>query len=269
MASRILGSASEADDAVQESWLRLQRSDAADVHNLGGWLTTVVGRVCLDILRSRTARREEPLDAWTADPTGSVVESSEHDAVLTDSISVALLLVLDTLTPDERLAFVLHDIFAVSFRDIGRILDRTPAASKTLASRARRRIHTAERIPDNDPVRQRAIVAAFLAASRAGDLAALIFVLHPDVVLRADEAAVQLGASAQLRGAEAVAARLMGRAQAARLALIDGAVGAAWAPGGRTRAAFEFTITEGRIAAINIIAEDEHLTRLGVRLIPS
>ena len=207
VAYRMLGSLSEADDAVQEAWLRLSRSDTSGVENLGGWLTTVVARVCLDMLRSRKSRREEPLGAHVPEPIVSREDGidPEHEALLADSVGLALLVVLETLAPAERLAFVLHDMFAVPFDEIAPIVGRSPAAARQLASRARRRVQGAATAPDADLTRQREVVDAFLAASRGGDFDALLAVLDPDVVLRADRAAVQAGASREVRGAAAVA----------------------------------------------------------------
>jgi RNA polymerase sigma-70 factor, ECF subfamily len=269
VAYRMLGSPSEADDAVQEAWLRLDRADTSGVDNLGGWLTTVVARVCLDLLRTRTSRREEPLDAHVPDPVGiprSGVDP-EEEALLAEGVGQALLVVLDTLTPAERLAFVLHDTFAVPFDEIAAILGRSPAAARMLASRARRRVQGTATVPDGDPLRQRAVVDAFLAASRGGDFEALMAVLDPEVVVRADRAAVLVGASAEVRGAAAVADTFLGRARFARPALVDGAVGAVWAPGGRPRVVFGFTITDGRIVAIEIVADPERLHRLDLAVL--
>jgi RNA polymerase sigma factor (sigma-70 family) len=264
VAYRMLGSLSEADDAVQETWLRLSRSDTSGVENLGGWLTTVVARVCLDMLRSRRARREEPLGVHLPDPIASHQDGidPEHQALLADSVGLALLVVLDMLTPAERLAFVLHDMFAVPFEEIAPIVGRSPTAAKMLASRARRRVQGAATVPDVDLGRQRDVVDAFLAASRGGDFEALLAVLDPDVVVRADRAAVHAGASAEVRGAPAVADTFSGRARFAQPALVNGAVGAVWAPGGRPRVVFGFTITRGRIVEIDILADPERLRQL-------
>src|SRR5437588_7467652 len=234
VAYRMLGSVAEADDAVQESWLRLSRSDTSGVKNLGGWLTTVVARVCLDMLRSRESRREESLDEQVPDPIVSREDGidPEYEALLADSVGLALLVVLDTLNPPERLAFVLHDLFAVPFDEIAPIVGRSPTATRQLASRARRRVQAAATDSDVDLTRQREVVDAFLAASRGGDFDALLAVLDPDVVLRADRAAVHTGAKREVRGAPAVAETFSGRARGAKPALVDGAVGAVWAPGG-------------------------------------
>lgn len=269
VAYRMLGSTGEADDAVQEAWLRLSRSDTGDVENLGGWLTTVVGRVCLDMLRSRRSRREEslgePPGARSPEPIVGNEDGGdpEHEALVADSVGPALLVVLETLSPAERVAFVLHDVFGVPFAEIAPVVGRSPNAAKMLASRARRRVRGATTSPDADLARNREAVAAFLAASRDGDFGALLSVLDPDVVLRADRVAVQGAASRQaqgapalsteVRGAAAVADIFSGRARAARLALVDGAVGAAWAPGGRPRVVFGFTIMGGKIAEIELL----------------
>lgn len=264
VAYRMLGSLSEADDAVQEAWLRLSRSDPSGVENLGGWLTTVVGRVCLDMLRSRKSLREEPLGAHVPDPIASQGDGSdpEHEALLADSVGLALLVVLETLAPAERVAFVLHDMFDLPFDEIAPIVGRSPDAARQLASRARRRVQGAATAPETDPTRQREVVDAFLAASRGGDFDALLAVLDPDVVLRADRAAVQAGASREVRGAAAVAETFSGRARAARPALVNGAVGAVWAPGGRPRVVFGFTITGGKIVRIDLVADPERLRQL-------
>src|SRR5712691_1167021 len=235
VAYRMLGSLSEADDAVQESWLHLSRSNTSGVENLGGWLTTVVARVCLDMLRSRNSRREEPLGAHVPDlivsREGGI--DPEHEALLADSVGLALLVVLDTLNPAERLAFVLHDLFAVPFDEIAPIVGRSPTAARQLASRARRRVQGASTVPDTDRARQREVVDAFLAASRGGDFAALLALLDPDVVLRADRTAGDMGASSEVRGAAAVADTFSKRALGAQWALVNGAAGLVWAPAGQ------------------------------------
>jgi RNA polymerase sigma-70 factor (ECF subfamily) len=270
VAYRMLGSPSEADDAVQEAWLRLSRSGAGDVANLGGWLTTVVSRVCLDMLRSRTARREEPLDPPVHETTPSHPDGidPEQEALLADSVGPALLVVLETLAPAERLAFVLHDMFAVPFDEIAPIVGRSPAAARQLASRARRRVQGASADPSADRARQRTVVDAFLAASRGGDFDALLALLDPDVVLRADQAAVRSGAIAEeVRGAAAVAETFAGRARAAQPALVDGVVGLAWAPGGHPKAVFDLTIADGRIVAIDLILDADHVAGLDLVLL--
>lgn len=243
--------------------LRLSRSDAPAIENLGGWLTTAVARVCLDMLRSRTSRREEAFPEHRPEPgvsrTDSGVGDPEHEAVLADSLGLALLVVLETLAPAERLAFVLHDMFAVPFDEIAPIVGRSPAATRQLASRARRRVQGATSDPDADLSRHREIVDAFLAASRGGDFAALLSMLDPDVILRADAAAVAAGATAEVRGAAAVAETFLGRARAAQPALINGAAGAVWAPGGWPRIAFAFTIIGGKIVAIDLLADPARL----------
>jgi RNA polymerase sigma factor (sigma-70 family) len=269
VAYRMLGSASEADDAVQEAWLRLDRADTSGVQNLGGWLTTVVARVCLDLLRSRTSRREESLGAHPPEPTVSPREGTdpEYEALLAEGVGLALLVVLNTLAPAERVAFVLHDMFAVPFDEIAQILDRSPAAAKMLASRARHRVQSAPGVADTDPTRRRAVVQAFLAASRGGDFEALVGLLDPDVVLRGDVGVVALGAAGDVRGAAAVADTFGGRARFARPALVDGAPGAVWAPGGQPRVVFAFTIRGGRIVAIDLLADPERLRRLDLAIL--
>jgi RNA polymerase sigma-70 factor (ECF subfamily) len=264
VAYQILGSAAEADDAVQDAWIRLNRSSTSEVENLRGWLTTIVARVALTMLRSRTARSEDPLDMSVPRPAqgGDDTGDPEHQAILSDSVGLALLVVLDSLAPNERLAFVLHDMFAVPFEEIAPIVDRSPAAARKLASRARRRVQGAAPPPGTDLARQREIVRAFLAASRRGDFSALLEILHPDAVLRADRAAMGMGASGLVHGASAVADTLSGRALHARAALIDGVPGALWAQADRPRVAFAFTISSGRITEINLIANSEHLHTL-------
>jgi RNA polymerase sigma factor (sigma-70 family) len=273
VAYRMLGSLSEADDAVQEAWLRLSRSDTSEVENLGGWLTTVVARVSLDMLRSRKSRREEPLGNH---PSARVPEpilnredrtDPEHEALLADSVGPALLVLLEMLAPAERLAFVLHDMFSVPFAEIAPIVGRSPNAAKMLASRARRRIQGVAPVPDADLTRQRRVVDAFLAASRDGDFEALLTLLDPDVVLRADRAALQTGAPREVRGAPAVADTFSGRARFAQPALVNGAVGAVWAPGGRPRVVFGFTITRGQIVKIDILADPTRLRRLDLAVL--
>lgn len=269
VAYRMLGSASEADDAVQEAWLRLDRTDRTAIDNLGGWLTTVVARVCLDMLRSRDARRDQPTadaeqiaiigDEATTDP--------EHEAVLADSVGLAMLVVLEALTPAERVAFVLHDMFAVPFDDIADIVGRTPTATRKLASRARSRVQGTVAVPDADLSRRRALVDAFLAASRGGDFDALLTLLDPQVVLRADRVAVEAGATAEVLGAQAVAASLAGRARAAQPATVDGAPGLVWAPGGRPKVVFVFTITDDTIDAIHLVMDPERVSRFDVALL--
>jgi RNA polymerase sigma factor (sigma-70 family) len=269
VAYRMLGSLSEADDAIQESWLRLRRSDTSAIENLGGWLTTVIARACLDMLRSRRSRREEPLGVHVPEPIVSRDHESdpEHEALLADSVGLAMLVVLDTLAPAERLAFVLHDMFAVPFNEIAPLVGRSPAAARQLASRARRRVQGAAADRDADLTRQRAVVGAFLAASRGGDFDALLRLLDPEVVLRADRAAVDAGASEEVRGAKAVAGTFSGRARTAQPALVNGAMGAVWAPGGRPRVVFGFTITRGRIVEINLVADPARLRQLDLAIL--
>jgi RNA polymerase sigma factor (sigma-70 family) len=270
VAYRMLGSLSEADDAVQEAWLRLDRSDTTDVENLGGWLTTVVGRVCLDMLRSRRSKREEPLGARSSDqiPGRQGGIDPEQEALLSDSVGLALLVVLETLSPAERLAFVLHDTFAVPFEEISPIVGRSPEAARQLASRARRRVRGTDTVPDADLARQREVVDAFLAAARDGDFDALVAVLDPDVVLRSDRAAVPAGVSREMRGAPAVAGRaIKGRARAARPALVDGTAGVVIAPRGRLLMVLGFKIRAGKIVEIDAIADPERLDRLDLAIL--
>ncbi|MFJ6565934.1 sigma-70 family RNA polymerase sigma factor [Streptomyces sp. NPDC091292] len=272
VAYRMLGSLSEADDAVQEAWLRLSRSDADTIDNLGGWLTTVVGRVSLDMLRSRASRREDPLDVRVPDPVvgrDGVAADPEQQALLADSVGLALLVVLETLDPAERLAFVLHDMFAVPFDEIASIVGRSPAATRQLASRARRRLRgdgsgTPE--PETDPGRQREVVEAFLAASRAGDFDALLALLDPDVVLRADQGAAD-GLGHVVRGARDVAGRALlyrSLAEFSRPALVNGVLGLVTAPGGRVTGVMGFTVVDGRIVELDILADVGRLERLAV-----
>ncbi len=267
VAYRMLGSLSEADDAVQESWLRLSRTDTSGVENMVGWLTTVVARVSLDMLRSRRSRREEPLGVRLPEPIVTSVDGidPEHEAVLADSVGLALLVVLDTLAPAERLAFVLHDMFAVSFAEIAPIVGRSPAAARQLASRARRRVRRATPTPEPDLARQREVVDAFRAAGRDGDFDALLAVLDPDVVLRSEGGAGRPGASAVVRGAPAVARQALTFAplgQFARPALVNGAAGVVVAQHGRPRAVLAFTVSRGKIVEIDVFADPVVLRRL-------
>jgi RNA polymerase sigma-70 factor (ECF subfamily) len=265
VAYRMLGSHSEADDAVQEAWLRLSRADPSAVHNLGGWLTTVVGRVCLDLLRSRAAHREQPLDEQVPEPATRQSDEAdpEEEVLMAESVGLALLVVLDTLTPAERLAFVLHDMFAVPFGEIGSILGRSPNAAKQLASRARQRVQAADATPYADAARQTQLVNAFLGASRDGDFAALLGVLDPDVVLRADPTAVQAGALAEVRGAPAVAKQFAERAVATLPALVVETPGTVWAiTRGTPRAAFRFTTRHGKIVQIDMVFDPLQLRQL-------
>ena len=261
IAYRMLGSGSEADDAVQEAWLRLSRSDVDAIDNLAGWLTTVVGRVCLDMLRSRKSRREEPLDS----DAHEAAQNPEQEAVLGDSIGLAMLVVLESLTPAERVAFVLHDMFAMPFEEIAPIVGRSEVATRQLASRARRRVQGAEPAGGTSVGSRREIVDAFLAASRGGDFTALLALLDPDVVLIADDATVRTGGiDKEVVGAERVAAQFAGRARAAQAALIDGEPGLVWAPGGKARVVFAFTFREGRITGIDIVGDADRLRELDV-----
>jgi RNA polymerase sigma-70 factor (ECF subfamily) len=271
VAYRMLGSPSEADDAVQEAWLKLSRSDCSGVEDMRRWLTTVVGRVCLDMLRSRKSRREELQGMQLPVPAANGGDGAgpEHQALLEDSVGLALLVVLDTLTPAERVAFVLHDMFAVPFGEIARILGRSPDASRQLASRARRRVQGGACVPDADLTRQREAVGAFLTASREGDFDALLAVLHPDVVLRADRAAVPAGAPRRVSGASVVAGQALafsGRARFAHPALVNGAAGIAVVPRGRLFAVLSFTTAGGQITAVDVIADPARLRQLDLVL---
>jgi len=262
VAYRMLGSLAEADDAVQEAWFRLSRAGTNGVADLRGWLTTVVARVCLDMLRSRNARREVVLDTHMPDAIVSRAGGidPEHEAVLADSVGLALLVVLERLTPAERLAFVLHDMFDLPFDEIAPLVGRSPPAARQLASRARRRVQGAATAADADRTRQREVVDAFLAAARAGDFAALLGVLDPDVVVRTEHA--------QVRGAPAVAERAMKeRARAARAALVNGAVGVIVAPQGRLLMVLRFTIGRGRILAIDVVSDPARLRRLDLAVL--
>ncbi|MFO7280511.1 MAG: sigma-70 family RNA polymerase sigma factor [Thermoanaerobacterales bacterium] len=259
IAVRLLGSTAEADDAVQEAWLRASRAGTEGVDNVEGWLTTIVSRICLDLLRSRTraaARAEAAAEVAVPAP------SPEDDAALADAIGPALLVVLDALTPAERLAFVLHDLFAVPFDEVAAILRRSPAAARQLASRARRRVQSADL--DADPVRERPVVEAFLAAARSGDFAALVELLDPEAVYRADEAAVAGGAPPLLVGAGAVAEAFVGKAQAAEPAMLDDVLGVVVAPGGRVLLVLEVAVEDGRIVEVDVVADPERLAALGL-----
>jgi len=268
VAHRMLGSPSAADDAVQETWLRFSSSDPSGVENIGGWLTTVVARVCLDMLRSRRSRREDAAGMSSPEPGSNRNQhlGPEEEVLLADSVGPALLVVLETLSPAERVAFVLHDIFDVPFAEIGDIVGRSPDAARQLASRARRRVQGAE-VPAVDVIRQRKVVDAFLAATRGGDFEALLGILDPDLVLRADDAAVEMGTTRELRGVAAIGERFSGAA-ALRPALIDGAVGLVWAPGRWVRVAFVLTFgADDRIVHIDQTADPERLGQLEVELL--
>jgi RNA polymerase sigma factor (sigma-70 family) len=265
MAYRMLGSLSDADDAVQEAWIHAARADASAVDNPEGWFTTIVARVCLDMLRSRKSRREEPLDLQDV-----AVAGPEQEAMLADSVGLALLVVLDTLTPAERVAFVLHDTFGLPFGQIAAITGRSPTAARQLASRARRRVHGTASVPRTRLARQREVADAFLAASRGGDLGALLAVLDPEVVLHADAAAVPSGAPRTLRGATAVArgARAAsGRSQYSRVALVNGTPGIVMAPRGRLRVVLAFTIGDRMITRIDVIADPARLEKLDLAVL--
>ncbi|MFB8774770.1 sigma-70 family RNA polymerase sigma factor [Streptomyces broussonetiae] len=266
VAYRMLGSLAEADDAVQETWLRYSGADLGEVRNLGGWLTTVAGRICLNMLRSRAARREQPMETYVPDPVVSPLDhvDPEREALLADSVGLALLVVLDTLEPAERLAFVLHDMFAVPFDDIAPVVERTPAATRQLASRARRRVRGAAPAPEPDLARQRTVLEAFLAASRGGDFEALVAVLHPDVVLRADAGAAL---SKLVRGAAGVVeqAKMFRRLSHDEvLVRVNDGVGAVAMTGGRVFSLMAVTVVDGLITEIDIVADPERLARLGV-----
>jgi RNA polymerase sigma factor (sigma-70 family) len=273
VAYRMLGSLSEADDAVQEAWLKLNRSDAGGIDNLGGWLTTVVARVCLDMLRSRNARREDPLEEHVNAPPPAAKSRAldpEQETLLAESVGLALLVVLNTLDPAERIAFVLHDLFAIPFEEIAAILGRSPAATRQLASRARRRVQGADTAAAAILASQRKVVDAFLAALRARDFHALVAVLDPNVVITADAAAQPVKAKREIRGAENWAKGAIAAARGARAAqpaLIDGAVGLVIAPQGRLFRALRFTLAEGKIAAVEVIGDPERLRHLDLAIL--
>ncbi|MFB4304671.1 RNA polymerase sigma factor SigJ [Actinomadura sp. GTD37] len=268
VAYRMLGSLTEADDAVQEAWLRLARSETGEIGNLGGWLTTVVGRVCLDMLRSRTQRRETSLESRMPDPIVSGASADpEQEALIADSVGLALLVVLESLNPPERLAFVLHDMFGLPFEEIAPVIDRTPVAARKLASRARRRVRGEAPVPDPDPVAQRRVVDAFLAAAHDGDFDALVTVLDPDVVLRADGGKALPGGMRVLRGRETVAGQAvtfhrMATLSTSRPALVNGAAGLVNTVDGKLYSVMSFTVTGDRITAIDILSDPERLAAL-------
>jgi len=271
VAYRMLGSNAEADDAVQEAWLRLSRSDVSEVNNLGGWLTTVIARVCLDMLRAKKTRREDAMDEG-ATQIAANDPSPEQDRALADNIGVAMLVVLETLTPAERVAFVLHDMFDLAFDDIAPIVGRTSEATRQLASRARRRVQGGSSISEADRARKQQVVNAFLTASRTGDLTSLLAVLDPNVVLHADAAALAMGAgrpgapklAPELHGPDAVADVFNGRAAAAIMVAIGDDIGAAFAPGGKPLTVFNFTVENGRITAIDLIADQTQISAMDV-----
>ena len=270
VAYRMLGSVSDAEDALQEAWVRLSRADSDAVENLGGWLTTVVGRVCLDMLRTRRSRREDYVGTWLPEPIITEGESGDpaNEAVLADSVGLALFVVLETLTPAERLAFVLHDMFAVPFEEIAPMVDRSPAATRQLASRARRRVQGAAPVPDADLPRQREIVNAFLAASRAGDFEALLEVLDPQVVFRMDSGDASRRAQRPITGAAAVARQVLTRgarfAPLGRPAIVNGAAGVVVGRAGRAIAVVGFTVAHDRIVAIDVITDPDKLRGLAL-----
>jgi RNA polymerase sigma-70 factor (ECF subfamily) len=271
IAYRILGSQSEADDAMQEAWMRLSRADISTVENLGGWLTTVVARVCLDLLRKRTSRREDPLDVHVPDPVITRADPDpESDAMLADSVGLALLVVLEKLEPAERLAFVLHDVFGMTFEEIAPIVERSPVAARQLASRARRRVQGQTPRAETDLRQQRRVVDAFLAAARNGDFQGLVSVLDPDIVLRADGGPLA-GASRVVRGAEAVAAQAATFSKLGlsnQVVLVNGSVGlVSRRPDGRRFAVLGFTIADGRIVEINVLADPDRLSGLDLSAI--
>jgi RNA polymerase sigma factor (sigma-70 family) len=273
VAYRMLGSLSEADDAVQEAWLRLSRSNASAIDNLGGWLTTVVARVCLDMLRSRTSRGEVSLGPHVPEPILSREDrmNPEHEAVLSDSVGLALLVILETLAPPERVAFVLHDMFAMPFEEIAPIVGRSLTAARQLASRARRRVQESANFPDADLTRQRGVVDAFLSAARGGDFDALLAVLDPDIVLRTDRGAVPLNAAREIRGARSVAERAVFFARLVELVrpvLVNGAAGiVSWLPGGRPFSVMGFTVRNGKIVEIDVLADPTRLSRLDLSIL--
>lgn len=277
VAYRMLGSVGEAEDAVQEAWIRLSRSESEKIENLNGWLTTVVARVCLDMLRSRKTRREEPLEQNVFEIPDAGTGNPEADFLLADSVGPALLVVLDLLTPAERIAFVLHDLFDLPFDEIAPIIDRTETATRQLASRARRRIKGTTSSFREDQARQQEVVSAFLTASRDGHFDALIRLLHPDVVLHADETAVNVAQAnkskgapefkREIIGANDVANTFKGKAAAAQLALMNGIVGATWAPGGKPVVAFCFALKDGKISAIDIVMDPKSLGEIDIEII--
>jgi RNA polymerase sigma-70 factor (ECF subfamily) len=276
VAYRMLGSVEEAEDAVQETWLRLSRQEGRHVDNLGGWLTTVVARIALDMLRTRRSRREDYVGSWLPEPIVVSVggaDDPEYEALLADSVGLALLVVLETLAPSERLAFVLHDMFGMPFEEIAPIVDRTPAAARQLASRARRRVRGATVQSTPDLVRQRRVVDAFLAASRAGDFAALVEVLDPDVVFRIDAGGTAPRARPPVVGAEAVARQVLERgsrfAQFARPAIVNGAAGLVVVPGEKVFAVVGFTVSRGRVVELDLIADPAKLRSIVIPPAPS
>jgi RNA polymerase sigma-70 factor (ECF subfamily) len=282
VAYRILGSLSEAEDAVQEAWLRLSRAETSEIQNLHGWLTTVVARVCLDMLRTRRSRREESLDPQALDSPGPIATRGgglgaatsgggidpEQEALLADSVGLAMLVVLDALVPAERLAFVLHDMFAVPFEEVATILGKSPMAARQLASRARRRVQGKTTAPAADFARQRTVVDAYLAAARGGDFEGLLTLLDPDVRLRSDRSVLPAGEPGEIRGAENVAAQVLRyRARLARPVVLNGSVGLIVAPGGHLLLAISFTLTEGRISRVDVIGDPARLRQVSIALL--
>ncbi|HZX54128.1 MAG TPA: sigma-70 family RNA polymerase sigma factor [Ilumatobacteraceae bacterium] len=267
VAGRLLGSAIEAEDAVQEAWLRLERTDADSVEKLGGWLTTVVSRVCLDRLRARRTGPELGIDDEVPPPRSATDTDPEHEVVLADSIGSALLVVLERLSPGERVAFVLHDVFAMPFEDVAQVLDRSPDATRQLASRARRRVQGGHLSSDLDVLRRRQLVEAFLTAARGGDFDGLLAVLDPEVALRPDNAALRMGSLRETRGAAAVASALAGGAQTARLALVDGLPALVWAPGGTIRGVIEFRVAADRIVGLDVTGDAARIGELEIVLL--
>ena len=272
VAYRMLGSLAEADDAVQDAWLRLSRADVSDVENLGGWLNTVVARLALNMIRSRRARREEPWSPYVPEPVVDRPDRSEpeHEALLADSVGLALLVVLQMLTPAERLAFVLHDMFAVPFEEIAPIVERSPQAARQLASRARRRVRATAPVPDADLTSQRQVIDAFIAAARDGDFDGLVAVLDPDVLLRADRGAVPVGAATEIRGARAVARQAQSYSRldlVQRPVLVNGAAGVVAIRHGQPFAVMGVTVRERKIVEIDILADPERLARLDLTVL--
>jgi len=265
MAYRMLGSRVEAEDAVQEAWLKAMRADRDAVENLSGWLTTVTARVCLDRLRARSARPEHALGVDVPDVEDPSAENDPAEAaLLAESVGAALLVVLDSLAPDERVAFVLHDVFAVPFDTIGEVVGRSPQAARQLASRGRRRVQGTSTLGSVDLVQQRTLVEAFLRAAREGDFQALVRLLHPDVVFEPDQAALRMGSLPQTRGAKDVASALSGGARGTRLVLVNGLAALAWAPGGHIRSVIEFTVVDDRITAVTVTADADRIAQLDV-----
>jgi RNA polymerase sigma-70 factor (ECF subfamily) len=271
VAYRMLGSPTAADDAVQEAFVRLIRGGAGGIDNFAGWLTTIVARVCLDMLRERKARGEVPVNAEVE--ALPAADDPERDKLIADSVGVAMLVVLETLTPAERVAFVLHDLFNISFDEIAPVVGRSPMAARQLASRGRRRVQGSPATPATDRARQREVIAAFLAASQSGDFSALLAILDPDVVLRADPTAVEAtqranvpGVAPEVRGQDRVASIFRGRARAAQLALVDGYSGLVFAPGGRPRVVVDFVLSNDRIVEISMIADPERIDALDLQL---